>query len=54
LGILFGCVIALLIETIMPTYIPLWAPVVGFVASVGLGLTFGLWPGVESCASQSD
>ncbi len=44
LGILFGCVIALLIETIMPTYIPLWAPVVGFVVSVGLGLTFGLWP----------
>jgi putative ABC transport system permease protein len=44
LGILFGCVIALLIETFMPTYIPLWAPVVGFVVSVGLGLTFGLWP----------
>jgi putative ABC transport system permease protein len=44
LGILFGCVIALLIETIMPTYIPLWAPVIGFVVSVGLGLTFGLWP----------
>jgi putative ABC transport system permease protein len=44
LGILVGCVIALLIETIMPTYIPLWAPIVGFVVSVGLGLTFGLWP----------
>ncbi len=44
LGILFGCVIALLIETIMPTYIPLWAPIVGFIVSVGLGLTFGLWP----------
>jgi putative ABC transport system permease protein len=44
LGIIVGCVIALLIQMIMPTYIPLWAPVVGLVVSVGLGLTFGLWP----------
>jgi hypothetical protein len=29
---------------IMPTYIPLWAPVVGFVVSVGLGVVFGLGP----------
>jgi putative ABC transport system permease protein len=44
LGILAGCLIALLIQIIMPTHIPLWSPVVGFVVSVGLGLTFGLWP----------
>ncbi len=44
LGIIAGSVIALLIQIIMPTYIPLWAPVAGFVVSVGLGLTFGLWP----------
>ena len=44
LGIIAGSIIALLIQMIMPTYIPLWAPVVGFVVSVGLGLTFGLWP----------
>ncbi|MFN2492785.1 MAG: ABC transporter permease [Pyrinomonadaceae bacterium] len=44
LGIIVGCVIALLIQMIMPTYIPLWAPVVGFLVSVGLGLSFGLWP----------
>jgi putative ABC transport system permease protein len=44
LGIIVGCVIALLIQMIMPTYIPVWAPVVGLVVSVGLGLTFGLWP----------
>ncbi len=43
-GIAVGCGIALLIQLIMPTYIPLWAPVVGFVVSVGLGVTFGLWP----------
>ena len=44
LGIIVGSVIALLIQMIMPTYIPVWAPVMGFVVSVGLGLTFGLWP----------
>ena len=44
LGIIVGSVIALLIQMIMPTYIPLWAPAVGFIVSVGLGLTFGLWP----------
>ena len=44
LGIVVGCGIALLIQIVMPTHIPLWAPVVGFVVSVGLGLTFGLWP----------
>ena len=44
LGILLGSGIALLIQTIMPTHIPLWAPVVGFGVSVGLGLGFGLWP----------
>jgi putative ABC transport system permease protein len=44
LGIITGCLIALLIQMIMPTHIPLWSPVVGFVVSVGLGLTFGLWP----------
>jgi putative ABC transport system permease protein len=44
LGIFAGTIIALLIKMIMPTYIPVWAPVVGFAVSVGLGLTFGLWP----------
>jgi putative ABC transport system permease protein len=44
LGIIAGSVIALLIQMIMPTYIPAWAPLVGFAVSVGLGLTFGLWP----------
>lgn len=44
LGIIVGSVIALGIQTIMPTYIPLWAPIVGFGVSVGLGLIFGLWP----------
>jgi ABC-type antimicrobial peptide transport system permease subunit len=44
LGVLAGSVIALLIQIVMPTHVPMWAPLVGFVVSVGLGLTFGLWP----------
>jgi putative ABC transport system permease protein len=44
LGIVVGSGLALLIQTLMPTYIPLWAPIVGFGVSVGLGLIFGLWP----------
>ena len=34
----------LLIGLFLPSYVPLWAPVLGFVASVGIGLVFGLWP----------
>jgi ABC-type antimicrobial peptide transport system permease subunit len=44
LGIICGTVIAKLVQLIMPTYIPLWAPIVGFGLSVFLGLSFGLWP----------
>jgi putative ABC transport system permease protein len=44
LGILIGVGLALLVRTVMPTHIPLWAPVVGFGVSVGLGIGFGLWP----------
>ncbi|MDQ3805325.1 MAG: ABC transporter permease [Acidobacteriota bacterium] len=44
LGILLGVGLALLIQTVMPTHVPLWAPVVGFGVSVALGVGFGLWP----------
>ena len=44
LGIVVGSGLALLIRMLMPTYIPLWAPIVGFAVSVGLGVVFGLWP----------
>jgi len=44
LGIFVGSGLALLIQMLMPTYIPLWAPIVGFGVSVGLGVVFGLWP----------
>ena len=34
----------LLLRLLLPSYVPLWAPIGGFVASVGIGLIFGLWP----------
>jgi putative ABC transport system permease protein len=44
LGILIGWGLAEIIKLLMPTFVPLWAPVVGFLVSVGLGVGFGLWP----------
>jgi putative ABC transport system permease protein len=44
LGILFGWGTAELVKLILPTFVPLWAPVVGFAVSVVLGIGFGLWP----------
>jgi len=44
IGILFGWVTAEIVKMVMPTFVPLWAPIVGFVVSVGLGVGFGLWP----------
>ncbi len=44
LGVLFGWGVAELVKLYMPTYVPLWAPVVGFGVSVALGVGFGLWP----------
>jgi putative ABC transport system permease protein len=44
LGIALGWIAAEIVKLYMPTFVPLWAPVVGFVVSVGLGIGFGLWP----------
>ena len=44
LGILFGWGVAEIVKLFMPTFVPLWAPIVGFAVSVGLGVGFGLWP----------
>jgi putative ABC transport system permease protein len=48
LGILFGWIIAELVKLVMPTFIPLWAPITGFLVSVALGVGFGLWPAVKA------
>ena len=44
IGLGLGWATTFLIRLIVPSYVPLWAPVGGFVASVGIGLIFGLWP----------
>ena len=44
IGIVIGVGLSFLIRMILPTYIPVWAPIAGFVVSVGLGLAFGIWP----------
>lgn len=44
IGILLGWIAAEIVNTVMPTFVPLWAPAVGFIVSVGLGVGFGLWP----------
>ncbi len=44
IGILLGWIAAEIVKMAMPTFVPLWAPVVGFIVSVGLGVGFGLWP----------
>lgn len=43
-GLLVGWLLTLLVKLVLPSYVPLWAPVVGFFASVGIGIIFGLFP----------
>jgi putative ABC transport system permease protein len=43
-GLLLGWLLTLLVKLVLPSYVPWWAPVAGFGASVGIGLVFGLWP----------
>ncbi len=43
-GLSIGWLLTLLLRLVMPSYVPLWAPIGGFVASVGIGLIFGIWP----------
>ena len=43
-GLSIGWGFTLLLRMFLPSYVPLWAPVGGLLASVGIGLIFGLWP----------
>ena len=43
-GLSIGWLLTFLLRLVMPSYVPLWAPIGGFVASVGIGLIFGIWP----------
>ncbi len=44
LGLGIGWLLTLLVKLVLPSYVPWWAPVAGFFASVGIGIIFGLWP----------
>ena len=44
LGLFLGWLMTLLVKLVLPSYVPWWAPPVGFFASVGIGIIFGLWP----------
>ena len=44
LGLFIGWLLTFLVKLIMPSYVPLWAPIAGFCASVGIGIVFGLFP----------
>ncbi len=43
-GILLGWGVAEIVKLLLPTFVPLWAPLIGFLVSVVLGIGFGLWP----------
>ncbi|HEX6280421.1 MAG TPA: ABC transporter permease [Pyrinomonadaceae bacterium] len=44
IGLLIGWLLTLVVKLFLPSYVPLWAPAVGFGASVLIGIFFGLWP----------
>lgn len=44
IGLGVGWLTTLLIRMIVPSYVPIWAPLGGIIASVAIGLIFGLWP----------
>jgi putative ABC transport system permease protein len=44
LGLGIGWLLTFLVKLVFPSNVPLWAPLVGFVASVSIGLFFGLFP----------
>jgi ABC-type antimicrobial peptide transport system permease subunit len=51
LGILGGVVVSVLIHTFVPSLpstVPLWSVLAGFLVSVSIGLFFGLWPAVKA------
>ena len=43
-GLLIGWGLTFLISLVFPSYVPWWAPPLGFFASVGIGVIFGLFP----------
>jgi len=51
LGILTGCTLSFLVRTFvpsLPSVVPLWSVVAGFVVAVSIGLFFGMWPAMKA------
>jgi len=48
LGIAIGWGLSMLVNLILPVYVPLWAPIVGVTFSVGIGMVFGMWPAMKA------
>jgi ABC-type antimicrobial peptide transport system permease subunit len=48
IGILIGWGLSELVKLVLPTSVPLWAPIAGLSVSVSVGLFFGLWPAIKA------
>jgi putative ABC transport system permease protein len=48
IGLTIGWLLTFLVKIFMPSYVPLWAPIVGFTASVSIGIIFGLFPAYKA------
>ncbi|MCS6873781.1 MAG: ABC transporter permease [Pyrinomonadaceae bacterium] len=44
LGLIIGWFLTFIVAIFFPSYVPWWAPIAGFVVSVGIGLVFGIFP----------
>lgn len=44
LGLGIGWLLTLLVRLVFPSYVPLWAPILGFGVSILIGIAFGLFP----------
>lgn len=44
LGLGIGWLLTLLVALVFPSYVPWWAPPTGFLASIGIGIIFGMFP----------
>src|SRR5439155_2017045 len=51
LGILLGVTLSFLIRTFIPSLpstVPTWSVLAGFIVAVGIGLFFGIWPALKA------
>jgi putative ABC transport system permease protein len=48
IGLLVGWLSTLIVGLLVPSYVPLWAPIAGLTFSVGIGMVFGLWPAIKA------